>query len=531
MKKMGIFLITGTLLMIMPAFLRNTIKSFHLKIPFIMQSQMRLPCLSVTWDLKSKVFISIVLIVTTVVVAYREMYIEHYNNKKFINMLTAFLMSIIILASRERVLNVILGWEILGLRSLMLIIFYPNKTGKFNSILTIFFNRIGDVILILILRKMIIRNQVDLSTALLKKREWVLLAVCALTKRAQFPISAWLPAAISAPTPISAMVHSSTLVTAGIFLVMTAHEPLGLNGVIPLVVCTRIVRFIIGGVIRSVERDYKKIIAFSTIRQISIIIHFATAPIIMMSLTHIVYHAIFKTLLFCVAGIMFITVWGLQARNEIAVKRKKEIIYSIMAIRIFSITGLIFSASFFSKDLYLEEILIRQRAIIGSIFIIMASFMTIIYCIKIIQPIIKKEKIYMFEEKKTVSIHLTAITVITLIIASVRKLITMKENIPLIRREEVILIVVILILTPILMKKLLLEVKILINFTNDVAFMKFSIYSIISGAKSIAKTMEREIMMIKKYYLVKREVKGIRAKRIYPAILPVALICVIKLTR
>lgn len=131
-----------------------------------------------------------------------------------------FFISIFILIRRRRVINLVLGWDGLGVRSLLLIVFYPNKTSYYNSILTFFYNRLGDILLIFILG-FIIFDPCFILFLWIENNFFliILLLFCSFTKRAQFPLSSWLPAAISAPTPISAMVHSSTLVTAGLFIV------------------------------------------------------------------------------------------------------------------------------------------------------------------------------------------------------------------------------------------------------------------------------------------------------------------------
>lgn len=164
----------------------------------------------------------IVTAVTSVVVLYSGVYIEHYNNKKFLSLLFLFFRSMALLSMSDSLLVAIVGWDGLGISSIFLIIFYPNNRTLYNSLLTMFFNRLGDVVLILVLCHFLggfgffyfLGGQ---------SSNWSLyflgaVLICGFSKRAQFPLSRWLPAAISAPTPISAIVHSSTLVTAGIFL-------------------------------------------------------------------------------------------------------------------------------------------------------------------------------------------------------------------------------------------------------------------------------------------------------------------------
>lgn len=142
--------------------------------------------------------------------------------------------------------------------------FYPNNTTLYNSILTIFFNRIGDVLLILALRVSISMYTIDTTLINEGLLFFILLTICSFTKRAQFPLSSWLPAAISAPTPISAMVHSSTLVTAGVFVVITFYHCFNLYGLTKFILMSRSLTFLLGGFIANIEKDLKKIVAFST---------------------------------------------------------------------------------------------------------------------------------------------------------------------------------------------------------------------------------------------------------------------------
>lgn len=303
----------------------------------------------------SNLFILIVSFVTSLVLLYREVYIEHYNNFKFIFLLIIFFLSMAILSTRESLLNLMLGWDGLGVSSLCLIIFYPNKNTLYNSLLTMFFNRLGDVILILVLSLYIIDYSLffrlgGTRTILIR----VLIFRCALTKRAQFPLSSWLPAAMSAPTPISAMVHSSTLVTAGVFVCRKSYWFFSSNFISLLFLFLRVSSFLIGGLIANFELDLKKTIAFSTMRQIRIIMFFTASARLTLALTHIIYHALFKTALFCCAGCIFIGIVRDQLSSAGKSPQSGFVLKRIFFLSLFSITGLIFSSSFYTKDLILE---------------------------------------------------------------------------------------------------------------------------------------------------------------------------------
>lgn len=498
-KKAAILIIIFRTILTIATIKNNLAQRLMIKLPKIIEEVAELPVIGVVLDLKSKTYLIMVVCVTSVVIVYSEIYIEHYNNKKFIILLISFFSSIVILASRIRILNIIVGWEILGLSSLLLIIFYPTNVSKFNSILTMTFNRIGDVLLIYILGIMLTRCVTEVSLIKFDKETSLVIILCALTKRAQFPMSAWLPAAIRAPTPISAIVHSSTLVTAGIFLILKLKSNIEVQSILQIITYLRLCRFIVGGLMANVEIDFKKIIAFSTMSQIRIIIKISTGIIIIIALTHIFYHAIFKTLLFCIAGLIFINLWGAQARKNIRNDEDNKVLKTIIIFRIFSMRGIVFSASFFSKDLYLENCLVIEKQLIEIIITIVASFITALYCIKIISPHKQLKKMRTKRNKKAISIVISLIGIMTIIMGWVTKTVIFTEYTPILIIIEVLRISVILILVPVIINKLSSAFKRLIRFTNDVAHMKYVAFRNFSKImKNRDVILERENIFLKK---------------------------------
>ena len=133
--------------------------------------------------------------------------------------------------------------------------------------------------------------------------------VAAITKRAQVPFSAWLPAAMAAPTPVSSLVHSSTLVTAGVYLLYRAYDGLLLGrDVFEGLGYIRLVTLTIAGGAALVEVDFKKVVALSTLRQLRIIIFSLSIGLPIVAFFHLVSHAMFKALLFFVC-------WGCNSRK------------------------------------------------------------------------------------------------------------------------------------------------------------------------------------------------------------------------
>lgn len=336
------------------------------------------------FDFSRIVFSFIVFLVTRFVCCFSKSYMEHYNIKKFFLLMLIFFLSIVFLVHGNNFFTFFIGWDGLGITSICLIIFYPNKITLYNSFLTIFFNRLGDVIFIYLICSIFLSFH-SFIRLLSISSWWFFLSIilCSFTKSAQFPLSRWLPAAISAPTPISAIVHSSTLVTAGIFLVHKFYYYFENNGVVYLLFFVSFMTFFLGGLIANFELDFKKVVAFSTISQIRIIIFFSSLGLIWVSLTHTIFHAFFKTLLFCVSGIAFLYSFRDQVKRHLSSSRLSNISRLLFFSSCFRIRGLIFSSSFFTKDLLVEILESSFKSFYFFLFLL-RGILTMLYLCRII---------------------------------------------------------------------------------------------------------------------------------------------------
>lgn len=188
----------------------------------------------------------------------------------------------------------------------------------------------------------------------------LLLIISAITKRAQIPFSAWLPAAMAAPTPVSALVHSSTLVTAGVYLIIrfrAALEGSVAQRVLLIISCLTI---FIAGLGANFEYDLKKIIALSTLSQLGVILRILSLGYRDLAFFHLLSHALFKALLFMCAGVVIHRVGGYQDIRFIGNLIKfMPLTISFMTISNLALCGFPFLAGFYSKDIILEVAFIR----------------------------------------------------------------------------------------------------------------------------------------------------------------------------
>lgn len=333
-------------------------------------------------ELISIFFLLILIFVCCLVLIYRELYIEHYKNKKFFALMFLFILSIIMLALSSSRILLLMGWDGLGVTSICLIMFYPNLLTLYNSILTMLYNRLGDVLLISCMAFLLVCSFLETySYAEYRRLSIFLIFFCSFTKRAQFPLSSWLPAAISAPTPISAMVHSSTLVTAGVFLLLKLYSSFFLWGLTGVIIFTSFVTFLLGGLLATKEDDFKKIVAFSTMSQIRMIIIFCRSGILLLGLMHIFFHGLFKTLLFVCLGLMFMSVYSAQHRGRMKFSKRHTLILLFLFRSLYRMTGFLFSCSFYRKDIFIECFFANCSWIY--FFFIVGSCLTIFYCVKI----------------------------------------------------------------------------------------------------------------------------------------------------
>lgn len=204
--------------------------------------------------------------------------------------------------------------------------------------------------------------------------------VAAITKRAQIPFSAWLPAAMAAPTPVSALVHSSTLVTAGVYLLIRFNYVIRMRGYRGAVLFLGLITITMAGGSALIELDIKKIIALSTLSQLGVIFFSLGLCQPFLAFFHLVSHAYFKAILFIAAGSIIHRVKDYQDLRKIGgYARNLYRIRMVMLVRNLRLCGLPFISGFYSKDLILEILIISDINIIAIIVAILATMLTMAY--------------------------------------------------------------------------------------------------------------------------------------------------------
>jgi len=345
--------------------------------------------LALIFDRISLRFATIVSFIAANVFMFAHTYIHDDPNKtRFLYILTLFVFRIIVLIFSGSLFLILLGWDGLGITSFALIIYYQRKECNHAGFLTLLVNRLGDSIIVVstvfFIRggSLVFYNPVIFGLILI-------LRVAALTKRAQYPFRPWLPAAMAAPTPVRALVHSSTLVTAGVYLVIRLSHSTGIDEATKrILLLLGSVTCLLGGWAASAENDLKKVIALSTLRQLGVIMFSLGLGLPYLALFHLYTHALFKSLLFLAAGRILINCYGQQDIRVIGgVGLSTPITTVIFNIRSLCLIGGPFIRSYYSKHTILEIRTCTSLNLFAFVIILLATFFTAKYVIRILKRI------------------------------------------------------------------------------------------------------------------------------------------------
>lgn len=352
------------------------INSTHLSLPLII-------------DPIGLIFSSVVLFISSNVIHFANTYIQgEIHIKRFSVLVILFVLSINLLIFIPHIIALLIGWDGLGLVSFLLVIYYQNPKSLAAGIITALTNRIGDVLLLLAIRWSLIQGHWIITNMWACRNSLcitLLIIFAAITKRAQIPFSRWLPAAIAAPTPVSALVHSSTLVTAGVFILIRFYPSLSLfqyfNKIL-LILAT--LTIFMAGINAIAECDLKKIIALSTLRQLGVIIRSIGLNMPLLAFFHLATHALFKALLFVCAGtLIHIHHHSQDLRIVGNLSSQIPLTMACLLRANIALCGLPFIAGFYSKDLIIEFTLFNQTNIVIIIIFILATILTAAYSVRL----------------------------------------------------------------------------------------------------------------------------------------------------
>nr|BCL84747.1 NADH dehydrogenase subunit 5 [Argulus japonicus] len=342
--------------------------------------------LSLDWvillDFYSLLFILVVLLISLMVMIYSNEYMSgdgHINRFKM--MVLWFVGSMLLLVMSPNLVSMILGWDGLGLSSYCLVIYYSNSNSNAAGMITVLTNRIGDVILLCMIGIMSVYGQFDYMFLFFDSLLGLMSILVAITKSAQIPFSAWLPAAMAAPTPVSSLVHSSTLVTAGIYFLFRFGDKTLIYG--DLLLFLGSLTMLVSGVCGCFELDFKKVIALSTLSQLGMMTFGLGLGIYNWVFLHLLVHALFKSMMFMSAGVVIHSMKSSQDfRCMGGLLINFPFVGSLFLLSVFSLCGFPFMGGFYSKDLLVEVFFSGSMGFISVLMFIVGLFFTLAYSLR-----------------------------------------------------------------------------------------------------------------------------------------------------
>nr|QLY90155.1 NADH dehydrogenase subunit 5 [Erpobdella testacea] len=346
-------------------------------------------------DIKGCLFSSVVLFISSNVLMFSKTYMkEDKFINRFTNIVLLFILSMNLLIYIPSMVILLLGWDGLGIVSFILVIYYQNSKSLAAGMLTAMTNRIGDVMILMAIVLTLNQghwNILDMSFMMqVSKFQILMIMTAAMTKSAQMPFSSWLPAAMAAPTPVSALVHSSTLVTAGVFLLLRFYPFLHkLEMFNTILLYLAMMTMIMSGMCACVEWDMKKIIALSTLSQLGLMMVSLGLNLPSLTFFHMVVHAMFKALLFICAGILinnYMHSQDLRWMGNIIYYMPMTTSCSLLAN--LAMSGFPFMAAFYSKDSIIEMSMFMLNSATVLILLYISVGVTSFYGIRFIMSIL-----------------------------------------------------------------------------------------------------------------------------------------------
>ena len=330
--------------------------------------------------------------------------------QRFFAYISLFTFSMLMLVMANNFLQLFFGWEAVGLVSYLLIGFwYTRPTAIYANLKAFLVNRVGDFGFLLGIAAVLMYTGTldyadvfkaapalkDVTVTLVQGHEWslmtvtcVLLFVGAMGKSAQVPLHVWLPDSMEGPTPISALIHAATMVTAGIFMVarMSPLFEMSTTALSVVMAIGAITAFFMG-LLGLVQNDIKRVVAYSTLSQLGYMTVALGASAYSAAIFHLFTHAFFKALLFLAAGSVIIGMHHEQDMRKMGgLKRHMPITYWTSLIGTLALIGFPGFAGFFSKDAIIEAVELSQNPVAHYAYwaVLLGVYITALYSFRLV---------------------------------------------------------------------------------------------------------------------------------------------------
>jgi len=341
-----------------------------------------------------------VLIISLLVHIYSIGYMSHDpHNQRFFSYLSLFTFMMIILVTANNILVMFIGWEGVGVCSYLLVSFWFTRIAANQSSISAFLtNRVGDSFLTIGMFVIIWSiGNLDYGTVFsvapyINENIITIIGIClligAMAKSSQIGLHVWLPMAMEGPTPVSALIHAATMVTAGVYLLMRASPLIEYSSTV-LILCLWVgaITSVFSSLIGLFQQDIKKVIAYSTMSQLGMMVIAVGLSSYNVALFHLINHAFYKGLLFLAAGSVIHAVGDNQDfRKYGGLRLFLPLTYTVMVIASLSLVAFPFMTGFYSKDFILESAYGQFYFSSVSVYIVavIAAIFTTLYSVKVL---------------------------------------------------------------------------------------------------------------------------------------------------
>lgn len=399
----------------------------------------------------SSIMVLLVIVVSFVVHMYSLSYMSgDANIIRFISYLSLFTFFMIFLVTSNNLIQVFFGWEGVGICSYFLVGFWNTRIlAVKSSMKAILVNKVGDIFFIVIIAiSLLLYGQCTFTTMEVYVSQGCLIIgifsiIAATSKSSQFGLHTWLPDAMEGPTPVSALIHAATMVTAGVFFILRLSILLEKSSM------SLAILFILGAItsffsasIANTQNDLKKVIAYSTCSQLGYMIMITGLSQYSISIFHLFNHGFFKALLFLSAGIVIHNTLDEQDfRKGGSLINISKSTYVLMLNSSLVLAGLPFLSGFYSKDLILEIASVNCLTLVGIYLATLATFFTSFYSFRLLTKsfIVRVNNSYLAirlstESSFNIYAYITSLFILAILAGYLFKGVILMESIPSINK-------------------------------------------------------------------------------------------------